>query len=139
MILSFAWTTPALLAEPCQKSVTRRDWSDKHAAKFHKGQLVEAWNRSPRYGGRPVAIVRLTADPIQEWTTSAPQEDFEREGFAYLESIGAKVDGMTPSELWESWHNQITDEYLYVVRFERVQVLGEAEMSAPGAREPESS
>lgn len=45
-IISFAWTTEALLCG--QKSVTRRDWSDNYAAKFH----VSARCHGPGLEGR---------------------------------------------------------------------------------------
>ena len=49
-IISFAWTTPALLAG--RKTVTRRDWSDRYALLFHADDFVAGYNRSPRHGGR---------------------------------------------------------------------------------------
>ena len=58
-IISFALTTDALLA--CQKTVTRRDWPDKYAAQFQVGNLVQAYDKSPRNGGRCVAIIRIEA------------------------------------------------------------------------------
>lgn len=88
-IISFAWTTPALLAG--RKTVTRRDWQLGYASGFHAGDLVAAYNRSPRHGGRQVATIRLTRAPYLESTKEAPPEDYEAEGLAYLDSIGAKV------------------------------------------------
>jgi hypothetical protein len=38
MTISFAWTTPALLAG--HKTVTRRDWDAEYAIRFAAGQLV---------------------------------------------------------------------------------------------------
>lgn len=39
-IISFAWTSPALLAGA--KTVTRRDWDDSYARRFSAGELVAA-------------------------------------------------------------------------------------------------
>jgi hypothetical protein len=44
MDLSFAWTTPALIAD--RKSCTRRDWSADYAARFRDGL-----NRDAMLGG----------------------------------------------------------------------------------------
>lgn len=67
MIISFAHTTPALLAG--KKTVTRRDWKPGHAAKFHSGLDVDAWDRSPRVKrARRVAEIRIVSvrlEPIQ--------------------------------------------------------------------------
>ena len=119
-IISFAWTTPALLVRPPRKTVTRREWSVGYAALFARGDLVQAYSRNPRWNGRPVATIRLTRDPYPESTRYAPEEDFEAEGFAYLEEIGAKVDGLTPRALWRAWHLHPQD--LWVIRFEVVRV-----------------
>ena len=117
-IISFAWTTPALLAR--RKTVTRRDWSPNYAARFHMGDLVTAYGRSPRHGGRPVATIRLTQEPYLGNTKDVPPEDYEREGFAYLESIGAQIDGATPQSLWHYW--QEINQRLWVIRFEIVSI-----------------
>lgn len=119
MIISFGWTTPALLAGV--KTVTRRDWSEKHAAHFKAGQIVDAWNTSPRnVRGNPhkIATIRITQDPYL--SSNFPSEDWDREGFEYLEGIGATLDGDTPAELWHYWtHGRPS---LYVVRFELVSL-----------------
>lgn len=112
--ISFGWTCPALLAG--RKTVTRRDWKDSHAARFHKGDLVAAYDRSPRNGGHQVATLRLIADPHKESSALAPVQDYEREGFAYLEEHGFKVMGHRPKVLWRLWHLRPID--LWVVRFE---------------------
>ena len=117
-IISFAWTTLALLAG--RKTVTRREWSLDYAALFARGDLVQAYDRNPRWHGRPVATIRLTRDPYPESTLYAPEEDYEAEGFAYLEEISAKVDGLTPRALWRAWH--LYPQVLWVIRFEVVRV-----------------
>ena len=124
MIISFGWTTPALVAG--HKTVTRRDWNPKHAARFKAGMLVDAWNTSPRnVRGNPhkVATIRLTADPYLEWTNRAPSAEWDAEGFQYLSAHAHKINGITPRRLWGRWHTASTAEFLYVVRFEVVEVL----------------
>lgn len=114
--ISFAWTTPALLAG--RKTVTRRGWADGWAAGFRAGDLVAAYDRQPRFGGHQVATIRLTADPYKQNTALAPPDDWEAEGFGYLEELGAKVDGLSPRTLWRAWHLQPRD--MWVIRFELV-------------------
>lgn len=82
MIISFAWTTPALLAGA--KSCTRREWDDGYARRFRDGELVDAYDRSPRAGGHKVATVRLTVAPTFELMRAMPDGDYEAEGFAWL-------------------------------------------------------
>lgn len=125
MIISFGETTPALLAG--RKTVTRRNWSPSHAAKFSAGMLVDAWNTSPRNVSKQphkVATIRLTAAPVLEALRQVPSEDWEAEGFEYLSEHGLKVFGVTPEQLWNQWIRHGNQEKLYVVRFEVVEVLG---------------
>lgn len=52
MIISFAMTVNAFLSG--SKTVTRRFWKDKYAAKFHAGDIVDAYSKSPRNGGKKI-------------------------------------------------------------------------------------
>lgn len=79
--ISFAWTTPALLAG--QKSVTRRPWQDSHARRFKTGDLVDAFNRQPRHAGTKIATIRIVS-VTKEPMFTMPDSDYEAEGFAYL-------------------------------------------------------
>ena len=117
--ISFAWTTPALLAG--KKTVTRRAWKTVWARRFRKGDLVTAFDKQPRYGGHPVAVIRLIADPVQEQLADAPELDWEAEGFAYLSDIGERVHGQVPEDVWNDWMTNY--DMVYVVRFELVEVL----------------
>ena len=122
MILSFAETTPALLAGA--KTVTRREWSDSHARKFTAGALVQAWDKTPRVkGARRVGTIRITQSPYREQSDLAPMTDFDREGFTFMENRGLTLfGGMTPVEVWRLWHDE--PRLLWVVRFELVGVVG---------------
>lgn len=124
MIISFGWTTPALLAG--MKTVTRRDWKPQHAEKFKAGMLVDAWNTSPRnthMNPHKVGTIRLTQDATIEFTRDAPSGDWYEEGFDYLEKRGLKVGRDTPRELWNRWLIPEFHTRLYVVRFEVVELL----------------
>jgi len=92
MWISFAWTMEALLAG--LKTATRRDWTNSHAAKFHEGDLVDAYDRNPRIGGKKGAVVRLTVTPFRQWLHDVTDEDEVKEGHlwgsgaAYREAMG---------------------------------------------------
>ena len=122
LIISFAWTVPALLVR--RKRCTRRDWSASYAAHFHKGDLVQAWDKSPRIGGKRIGTVRLTADPVQEYARDIPAADWENEGFAYLTGIGCTVHGRTPRDFWNGW--KASPYLVWVVRFEIVDIFDAA-------------
>lgn len=122
MIISFGWTTPALLAR--RKRVTRRDWDHDYAARFFEGQVCDAWNTSPRNvrgNPRKIATIRLTVKPYLEPAREAPDDDWEGEGFAYLTEIDRKVNGHTPEAMWRAW--KLHNPMLYVVRFEVVEFV----------------
>lgn len=114
VIISFAWTTPALLAGA--KTVTRREWKYEHARKFTVGMLVDAWDRSPRTGkGRKVATIRITRAPRIQNTLNVRLDDYLAEGFQWLAEHG---DSETVERICNSWlHNP---RNLYVVEFELV-------------------
>jgi len=91
-IISFAWTTQALLKG--KKTVTRRDWNDKYAKSFHKDDIVQAYDKNPRSGGKKIAEIILTAEPYKQWLHDVIDEDEKREGGlwgngkAYQEAMG---------------------------------------------------
>ena len=116
-IISFSWTTPALLA--LQKTVTRRKWDDKYAKTFRRGDYVQAYDKSPRFGGKKIATIQLTSDPYKEWSNLC--SDWHAEGFEYLTQIGAKLNGKTPKEFFNDWKQH--PRMLWVIRFEVVNLV----------------
>ncbi len=121
-IISFAHTTPALVAG--HKSVIRRAWKERYARFFHSGDHLQAWDKSPRFGGKKVAEIRLTRDPYQELTTRMPLADYDREGFRFMQREGIEIDGMEASRFWLRWVNEPVT--LWVIRFELTNLAGSA-------------
>lgn len=83
MIISFAHTTEAFLAGI--KTVTRRDWSDKHFQQWLKayeaGRLIhDAYDKSPRCHGKKVGQFELTCMPYREALRDMPESDLKAEG-----------------------------------------------------------
>jgi hypothetical protein len=119
-IISFAYTTPALLAG--RKTCTRRNWAPRYAALFNGGELVQAWDKSPRIGGKRIGTIRLLQEPRLEPLNEMPDSDYEAEGFAYLHQYELNI-GQT---IWGSWSKADFDrwrqsgEKAYVIRFESV-------------------
>ena len=126
-IISFAYTTPALLAGV--KTVTRREWAAKYANSFRAGELITAYDKSPRVHGKPVAKIRLTAAPTLQPDSSAPDSDYEAEGFGWLERnpqhlpAGGNVAWMetVSRETFDRWRDSGGQHW--VVRFELLEVL----------------
>lgn len=143
MILSFAHTTDALLAG--RKTVTRRDWRPRHAARFTAGKIIDAWSQLPYVAGaKQIARVRLTADAVLEPLSKMPDSDYEAEGFGWLwEHYEARhpesLDGRHLPDPWRidtsklldgrfcapDWFSaaQRSGKEMWVVRFELVEVL----------------
>lgn len=128
-ILSFAYTTPALLAGV--KRVTRRDWDPDFAQRFRSGELVKAYDRHPRYRGAHVADIRLTRRPYLELIAQMPDCDYVLEGFKYLYEhpevrpktiFGEKVTPETFSWDWFCEWRQSGGSF-WVVRFEIARVV----------------
>ena len=114
--ISFGWTSIALLLN-C-KTVIRRKWNDSYAVTFKKGDLLEAYDKQPRFGGKRIALLKLIKDPYKEWSNKIPDDDWFKEGMHVLESEGKTIKGMTPSMFWRRW---FTDpEELWVIRFKLI-------------------
>lgn len=122
-IISFAYTTPALLAGA--KTVTRRGWYDDYARRFKLGDIIHAYDRSPRHHGNHVATIRIvscTKKPDAETSHS----DYEDEGLEWLtehpESLPkgnriAYLDGCS-REFFEDWRR--SGGSIWLVPFEVV-------------------
>lgn len=116
LIISFAWTTPALVAG--FKTCTRRDWLQKFAERWHKGTMAQAYDKSPRFKGVRVGHIELVRDPYRERTCDIPDEDYEAEGFGYMERNNILIRGKTPRQFWDAWRDGPGE--LWVVRFRLV-------------------
>jgi hypothetical protein len=129
-IISFAWTTPSLLAG--QKTCTRRDWDHDYARRFAAGEDVLAFNRSPRARGVQLATIRLTAAPTFEPLSAMPDADYFGEGFAWM----AEYPGSVPKTMdgapfdhenlgWPAFRAwQRSDRTMWVIRFELIAYHG---------------
>ncbi len=117
-IISYAWTVPALIAR--RKVKTRRLWKEKYAKSFHAGDMVQAYDKNPRNGGKRVGIVRLTKDPYQQSTEAMTMQDYEDEGLMYFEEQKLRIQDMTPMDFFLQWKKQA--ELVWVVEFELITI-----------------
>ena len=53
---------------------------EKAFAEMSKGQLVDAYDKSPRFKGKKIATIRLTKAPYKQALKDMPEDHFEREG-----------------------------------------------------------
>lgn len=124
-IISFAYTTPALLIG--HKTVTRRDWTKKYARLFKKRDVVSAYNRSPMFGGKQVAIIQLTCDPTYEPMCDMPDSDYEAEGFAYLNENRHLLPKAMPYDVswagFQDWRNFPVHSSMWVVRIKLIELI----------------
>ena len=114
--ISFAWTLKPLLEGV--KTVTRRAWKSKYAARFHKGDMVVAYDKMPYHGGNRAALLKLTCNPYLESTKNLPLEDWVNEGFAFMEEQGLTIKGEHPAVFWLRWMSEPED--MFVIRFKVV-------------------
>lgn len=131
-IISFAYTTPPLLAGA--KTVTRREWDERYAAGFRAGDLIAAYDRSPRFRGRHVATIRLTAAPTLEPLAQMPDADYDGEGFRWLyehpEALPKTLWGAPCTREDFSWDGFLqwrrSRDSMWVCRFELLELVGAA-------------
>lgn len=126
-IISFAWTTPALLAGV--KTVTRRAWNPDYARSFKPGELVLAYDRSPRVGGKKVAnleirSVRWERDhdaPDSDWAAEGMQFIHERPALWPINQSGPRRRGVRGLAIDPSWEHfcawRMGGGFSWVIRF----------------------
>lgn len=122
MIVSFAWTTPALVAG--FKTCTRREWSNRTISTalgaLHGAFVVDAYDRSTRQRGQPVARIKITSVHASRL---CPSDDWFNEGFEWLTRYGISLHGVTPRAIWQDFQTRPSEEQpLTVVRFEVVRL-----------------
>lgn len=125
-IISFAWTSPALIAG--RKTVTRRRWTDVFARGFRAGAQAGAWDKLPRNHGKKVAIIQLIHAPYRERYADMPDEDYEAEGFAFFEEHPELLPTEAPwlrmnRLVFDRMRELGGDEPIWVVRFKLLEVL----------------
>ncbi|UPY80340.1 hypothetical protein FH581_023945 [Leptospira weilii] len=81
-IISFGYTAAPLLAG--RKTITRREWKDEYALKFHPGEIVQAYDKQARFGGKKIGEIRISWI-IKQSPLLMPDSDYEEEGFAWLD------------------------------------------------------
>ena len=114
MIISMAWVGEAYVSG--RKTRTRRKWVDAYAKRFKVGDFFQVYNKSPRMKGRKIGESQVLGIK-QEHISLMPDEDFEKEGFAYMEEEGLKIWGKEPRQAFEDWRRM--DETYYIVDFTR--------------------
>lgn len=76
--LEFRRTVQRLLEG--RKTATRRDWKARRAAHIQVGELIAAYDTSPRAGGRHVATIRVLRPLYQQRLDRVTPADLEAEG-----------------------------------------------------------
>jgi len=113
MIISFAWTTDAFKAG--RKNVTRRTWTPAYAKKIKPRQICKAYDKQPRFGGKQIGIIKILSKTWEDILTML-DEDYENEGFKYMEEQGKKIWNKHPRQAFEEWRE--AGGWYWVVRFD---------------------
>lgn len=116
MIISFSWTTDAFLAT--RKSVTRRKWTTNYAKRFKVGDICKAYDKQPRFAGKQIGFLKARSLTYEDIETM-PDEDYENEGFQYMEEQGLKIWGKHPRQAFEDWRNE--GGMYWVLRFGKME------------------
>lgn len=128
MIISFAWTAPALVIG--QKTVTRRDWKPDYVQRMiremERGNYVDAYDRSPRVHGQCLGRILLTSIQPNEPSCEIPDLDWEGEGFHILTAIDADNSGWAAPDCWLAARSCEPGTHpMAVVRFELYDLTAE--------------
>lgn len=116
-IISFAWTTAAFKAK--RKYVTRRDWLPQYAKQFKIGDVCQAYDKQARFGGVKIGLIKIL-DKYKEDISKMPEEDFEKEGFAYMEENSIPIWDKPPRQAFEDWKKE--GGTYWVIRFDILEL-----------------
>jgi hypothetical protein len=116
-IISFAYTSWPLIAGV--KTVTRRSWKEDYAKRFSAGDVIHAYDRSPRFGGKKIATIELTKKPYLEHLSKMPDDDYEKEGLKWLDENQQFIPIFNRIDFYK-WRKE--DYFMWVVRYKIVSV-----------------
>lgn len=119
-IISFSYTTPAVLAD--RKHRTRRKWNDGYASRIRLDERLQGWDHLPRarvLGAKKVCEIEITAPLRKEPNSMMTDADYELEGFAYLEEQGIPIWGKPARVAFNEWRADKDAEY-WVIDFQKV-------------------
>ena len=107
IIVSFGYTAEALKAGA--KTCTRREWKPEYARRFGPGTRFQAYDKSPRYGGKKIGVYEVVSIS-QEHIGSMPDTDFEEEGFAWYDAQPSRL----PQSGWirEGYEKALLNTYV---------------------------
>jgi hypothetical protein len=117
-IISFAWTSEAF--EAGRKTVTRREWAEKYAQRFKVGDICQAYDKQPRFGGKLIGTLKIESKNYEHISTM-PDDDFENEGLRYMQENNINFKGEDAKEAFENWRKQ--DKWYWVIRFKPILVI----------------
>lgn len=117
-ILSFAWTTQAFLEG--RKTVTRRKWTQ---CCMHPGELVQAYDRNPRAGGKCIGIIKILSVSREPLANIRQPGEMEKEGYSDPE----RHIEVEPDEFIKQWKKNYPgyneQDLLWRLEFEVVSVV----------------
>ena len=112
MIISFAWTAKAI--EWRVKTETRRFWKDKYAAQFKPLSIHDAYDKSPRAGGKPLCKIRILK------VFKQPLSEMSDDSFC---AEGGTDEWKNKQEFIEMMLKQGKGDTPWVIEFEYLSVL----------------
>ena len=118
--ISMACVTPSFVTG--NKSVTRRNWTDRHSRLFTDGTQALVWNKQARFGGEPIGVLELTENPFKQSTGEMTVQDYDMEGFLELDTKYYEIERTMPvKDAMLSWKRR--NELLTVVPFKILEVF----------------
>ena len=113
MIISFAKTKQEIIDEI--KWSTRRKWADDYAMKFRVGAIVQAYDKSPRNGGKRLKYIRIVRK-YKQWLHEMTENDLKREGGRWktVEEFMKEFNG--DCNVW-------VIDFSYDLQFKRIEVM----------------
>ncbi|AVQ10684.1 Uncharacterized protein XB16_0337 [Leptospira santarosai] len=121
-IISFGYTTAPLLAG--RKTITRREWKDEYALTFRPGEIVQAYDKSPRFGGKKIGELKISWI-VKLYLRNMPDSDYEEEGFAWLDENPEFIHkNFILKDMWKYFRMwRMFGKESWAIKFEPVNLL----------------
>jgi len=100
MIQTETLTWPAFPA--LAKTVTRRQWKPRTRAWYQRGRVFDCYDRAAFHGGRLLARARCTCNAYEEPIADMPDEDWEGEGFKWMNEHPVAIPEKARECLWSA-------------------------------------
>lgn len=89
-----------------------------YAKRFKPRNICQAYDKQARFGGKRIGHLQVNSLAWEDITTM-PDDEYENEGFKFMEEQGLKIWNKPPREAFEDWRKE--GGWYWVLRFNKIK------------------